>query len=163
MKERWAVCALSPWPPGGMEGAGAVTCYTDSYVLPDPVGLIRCFNFLKIMCKTASFNKPDPLWNTALTYFLWLAISYFYFLVLYNVLCKHLPKEMLSSLRAETIPISFLLSISFLMRNNYMVRAQGEHKRHRAQADHGWEMLPLNPKLCICWHRFVCKPGRASD
>ena len=66
-------------------------------------------------------------------HFLWLAISYTYFLVLYNLLfCKHLPKEILSSLRTEIISTSFVSGTSSLKRNKHTESAQGQHIRHQA-------------------------------
>lgn len=98
--------AQDPSPTEGAEGTAAVACDAPRDALPDSSYTVVCVTPLKIKCKAASFKKLAPV-NNLPWLLLWLAIGYLYFLVLYNLLSKHLPKEFLSSLKAEIMPISF--------------------------------------------------------
>lgn len=118
---------------------------------------------LKIKYKSASPQKLVPWATTSLLYYLWLAIHYFYLLVLHSLFSKHLPMETVSSLKAGTTPLSF---VAQPLKSKHVVRIPRKHNRHQPRADQGWEALPpppLHQKLHVCWLRFPCKPGRADD
>ena len=127
----------------------------------DPRYAAVAITSLKIKYKSTSPQKL-VLWGiTSLLYYLWLAIRYFYLLVLKSLFSKHLPMETLSSLKAGTIPLSFVAQPQEQTRG----WVPGKHNRHQPRADQGWEALPPPPlhQLCVCGLRFPGKPGRAND
>lgn len=74
----------------------------------DPRYAAVAITSLKIKYKSTSPQKLVLWGTTSLLYYLWLAIRYFYLLVLKSLFSKHLPMETLSSLKAGTIPLSFV-------------------------------------------------------
>ena len=98
----------------------------------DPPYAAEGITSLKIKYKSASPQKLVPRGTTSLVYYLWLAICYFYLLVLYSLLSKHLPMETVSPLKAGTIALSSVAQP--LMKSKHMVRVPGKHQARQIKA-----------------------------